>query len=66
MGNKIIQRNIGMYPEDWAELDALAHIMRISSSAAMRFIVNCWRNRNIDDPQVRELVKIVEAETIPS
>ena len=65
--SKVEQRNIGMYPEDWAEVDTLARVMgEVSLSAAMRFIIKCWRDRDIGSPEIRELVKQPETETVPS
>ena len=62
MGNKIkiTQRNIGMYPDDWAEAEMLAKAYFISTSAAMRIIVDHWRQTR-DSAQATRLRKLAES-----
>ncbi len=64
---KTVACNMTLYPDDLAELDTLARILGTTRSSANRFIINCWRNRDIGDPQIRELVnRLAETETVPS
>ena len=65
MAEKVSQRNIGMYKPDWAEVETLARAHFISTSAAMRIIVDHWRQTRDpgDNAQMTRLRELAESYT---
>lgn len=65
---QIVQKSVGLHPEDWEEIEIIANLYHTSQSGVIRMFADFWReNHDLVDSHIRKRLKQpAEPETVPS
>jgi len=65
---QVIQKSIGMYSEDWEEIEIIARLYHTSKAGVVRMFADFWReNHDLVDSHIQKRLKQpAETETVPS